>query len=208
MDILDNSSELTLPEAVSARPTGLRWGVAAGFLTVIFSLISWQISQNTVRPVGFHARPTALLPLYLFNLLCVAAYMYICYRAIKEYRDQKSGGYITLGKCIVLGLWIGLVAGLFDGAYVFLRNDYMQIQPDSKETELRKKARDKLIENGQSRESANQAMGYPDGLFSIYPWIIFIKVGGALFCFLGFVAYSFFTGLFMQRQRPYQAKMN
>ncbi len=187
MAILDQPMNMIDPANVPARPVGVRWGLIGGVGGIILNAL---FMITGLMKFGESS--------WIATLLSLGLSVAVCYMAIKQHRDEDLGGYISLGRCITLGLWIGLIAGIIGAVYIFIYTNFVNSNAMADAMEI---AKQKMLDKGQSEEMADKAMGYSKmfmnpGVFSI------IAILGSLFFYL---LISLIEGLIMKKDPPYPA---
>ncbi|MEM8524405.1 MAG: DUF4199 domain-containing protein [Bacteroidota bacterium] len=109
---LDDNREYIDEKSVPMWNTALTYGVVGGVLAVVFQYVSYSTMFASSSLGG-------ALGSLLLNLLL---YVGIIVFAIKKHRDQELGGYITMGRCLGVGILSVVVAslmvGIFDYVYI------------------------------------------------------------------------------------------
>ena len=146
MAILDETNGIIDPKDVSVRPTGMRWGLIWGLVGVVLSLLFTMTGL---------LNPAQTSMLSLPSLVSWGATIAIVYMALIAHRDSDLGGYITLGRCVSMGAFMGLIAGVITGVYMLVYFGY--INPDFMDKVFEAQM-DKAEANGQDPEKMRQAM--------------------------------------------------
>lgn len=94
-----------------------KYGLLLGIVLVIISLLKIWIAGSVPKAVS-----------YLFSLLNIAAYIYFIYIAIKKAVTAIYFNRYKTGKGILVGLYVGLIAGFIMFFYTYL--DILYIRPD------------------------------------------------------------------------------
>ncbi|MEN0049666.1 MAG: DUF4199 domain-containing protein [Bacteroidota bacterium] len=107
---LDDNMDYIDEKAVPMWNTALTYGVIGGVLMVIYSYLNFSTLFST-SSLG------AMIGAFLIN---VAIFAGIVILAIKKHRDQELGGYITMGRCLGLGIVTVIVASLLNGIFGYI----------------------------------------------------------------------------------------
>ena len=105
MEPLDYNS---ISNQVSSKPIGVRYGLILGLVSAALSIVF--IMTNTIDFSGTKSN-------YLSSIISWAVSIFFFYKAIDTYKIEMNG-YITLGKCISVSLWVGLVSGLISAVFM------------------------------------------------------------------------------------------
>jgi hypothetical protein len=107
---------------VSFWPVVLKYGVIGGFLAVAYQYINYTTLFST-SSLG------SAIGAFLLNLLLYGGLIYF---AMKEHRDQQLGGFMSMGRAIVVGIFTVLIAsvfrGIFDYVYVAFIDPEIQLK--------------------------------------------------------------------------------
>ncbi|MEM0994092.1 MAG: DUF4199 domain-containing protein [Bacteroidota bacterium] len=120
-NIIDDQTDYINEKNVSMSPTVLKYGIIGGLAVVGYKYLNYTTLFATESLGNFLL--TLLLNLVLFGGLV--------YAVIKEHRDRDLGGYITMGRCLGLGILTVVLAstlgGIFDYIYMaFVDADVLQ----------------------------------------------------------------------------------
>ena len=120
MTTLDNPNTYPDPSEVPPWPTAIRYGLIGGLIFIVYGLI------GNLTGLG---RPTAgLVAVAVFGLLVFVLYIGLLYFAIRKHRDEDLGGYITIGRSVMVGVVVAILAGIISSVFNYL---YMTlIEPD------------------------------------------------------------------------------
>lgn len=181
MTILDSN----FPDAssVSPRPTGIRYGVMLGVISLILSILF--IMFNMIDLSG--QKSNLLSTLVSFAITIVFFVLAILY-----HRDKELGGKISLGRAISVGFWVALISSVIAALgmfiyYQFIDPDYLN-QAVSRLTELYR-------EKGVSEEQIETTMSMTKMLMTPMSLTIFTIIGNL---FWG-VIISLIIGLVVKR---------
>ena len=186
MDYLDKPS-IPDPATVSNRALAIRYGgiwAAASFLMTVMGFLT-----NT--DPGLPSTSTTMKILY--TVLGLGVSIWAITSAIRIDRDQQLGGFISLGRCVGLGTFIGLISGLIGGVLHLI---YTQIINPGYADTMKEALQQQFAEQGMSEEAIEQALSM-SAMFTgpVATFIIYV-IGGLIFGVLvGLVA-----GIFMKRE--------
>ena len=112
MTTLDQPTNYPDPTEVSFIPTGVRYGLIGGLILIIYGFLG-----NTL---GFGRPSAGLVALTLFGLSFFIIYIGLLYFTIRKHRDDDLGGYITLGRAVMVGVTAAIVAGVLSTLYNYV----------------------------------------------------------------------------------------
>jgi len=116
---------------VSPVPTSLRYGLILGFASILITLVLYF--------TGFLTNPSIAM---ISGLLSLVVYVVIIVLAIRSHREAQ-GGYITLGKGLVIGLFSSFIASLLMVVFTYVL--YGILDPDLMDAQL--KMSEEIMEN-------------------------------------------------------------
>jgi hypothetical protein len=186
MAILDESNGIIDPKDVSIRPTGLRWGLIWGLVGVVLSLLFTMTGLMDPTKTSFFSIP---------NLLNWATTIGVMYMALMAHRDGDLGGYITLGRCVSMGAFMGLIAGVITAVYLFVYFGY--INPDFMDKVIEAQI-DQAEAKGQDPEKVRQAMEISKNFMKPGAMAIFGVIGSVI----GGVIWGLLVGLIVKKESP------
>ncbi len=185
MDQFDTTAEPKKTLNNRAMTAGLYIAAAS----IVLGLVEYVVGLSKIMMTN--------TPLSLLNsLISFGIVFYFIHTALRLYRDQDNGGYLTVGNGMALGSLAGLIAGIISAVWTVIF--MMYIAPDliemSKNVQLQK-----LQESGQSEEQIEKIMEMSAMFFSP----IFVGIMVALFnVIFGFIC-GLVSGLIQRRERPY-----
>lgn len=185
MDQLDISVQPK--KTLTSRATTAGLYIAAA--TIVLGLIEYVTGLTRVLMTN--------TPLSILNsLVTLGITAYFIHTAIRLYRDQDNGGYLSLGNGIGLGTLAGLVAGIVSAVWTVI---FMQfIAPDLVEM-IKQVQLEKMQATGQSEEQMEKIMAMSAFAFSPVFMAAMVALSSVFFGFLcGLV-----SGLVQKRERPY-----
>ena len=190
MAILDEQQTgLIDSNTVSLRPTGTKWGLILGLVGAVLALIF-----NLTGMMDYSGTKSNIIP----NIISYGAMIAIIYQAIKIHRDEELGGYITLGRCVGLGAWMGMISGVITAVFMFILMKF--IQPDFA-NQIMEGAMNNAEAKGQDPDKVKQGMEMVGWMFSPGFFAIAGFLGSILMC----VIFSLILGLIMRKEqsRPF-----
>jgi hypothetical protein len=146
MAILEDSNHAIDPATVSVIPTGNKWGLILGAVGVILALLFFLLGI-----VDYTGTKSNLMP----SLIQWGATAFIFYKAIQAHRDEDLGGFISVGRCVQLGAYMGLISGIITAIYMFAHFKFLQ--PDFMNLVI-EAATNQAEDKGQDPEQVEKAM--------------------------------------------------
>jgi hypothetical protein len=189
MTTLDNPSNLPDPATVPLRPTALRYGLIAGLILIVFSVIF-----NMTGMMDYSGQKSNILP----NLCNWITMIGVLYMAIKHHRDEELGGYITLGRCVKLGAFMAIVIGAITGIFGILY--FMVIDPGLPD-QIFAQMEEGFAAQGMDENAAEMAMKWTKMMFKPIP-LFFVSVIATLITML---IISLIVGAIMKKNPPAMA---
>jgi len=116
---------------ISPIQTALRYGLILGLLSVLITLVLYI--------AGLFTNPSAAA---ISGLLFILIFTTVVALSIANHR-KKQGGYITLGKSLVVGIVTSFIGSLFAAIFSYIL--YAFIDPDLMEAQL--KMSEEMMEN-------------------------------------------------------------
>ncbi|MEM9886394.1 MAG: DUF4199 domain-containing protein [Bacteroidota bacterium] len=111
-EVLDNDIAYVDERSVSMLPAVLRYGLMGGMAIVIYKYINYTTLFAT-------ASLGNVVIAFLMNLALFGGLVYL---VIKHHRDNELGGFITMGRCLGLGIltivFASIMGGIFDYIYM------------------------------------------------------------------------------------------
>ncbi len=185
MAILEDSGNYIDPQTVSIIPTGNKWGLILGAASVIMALLFFLL--GIIDYTGTNSN-------WIPNLIQWGGTAVIFYMAIQAHRDEDLGGFISLGRCIQLGAYMGLISGVLAAIYMFVHVQYLQ--PDFANIAI-EAAVNSAEAKGQDPDKVREGLEMMRWIFSP---MSMMTIG-----FLGSILSSLFialiAGLFMKKER-------
>ncbi|MCY7329887.1 MAG: DUF4199 domain-containing protein [Saprospiraceae bacterium] len=164
-------------------------GLYIAAVTIVLGLIVYIAGLNEAMMTN---KPLS----WANNILSLGLMFYFIHTAIRMYRDQDNGGYLTVGNGMGLGTLAGLVAGVVTAIWMIIFMTF--IAPDLMEM-TKRVTMEQMQASGQSEEQVEEAMEMADMFFSP----VFISIMIAIFSiFFGFLC-GLVSGLIQKRDRPY-----
>lgn len=94
MTTLDNPNNIVDESTVPFLPTALRFGLIAGLIFVVYTLIANMLGLSI---------PTSLGTMILQFVLSISITVGVLIYTIKHHRDNELGGYISFGRAFLVG---------------------------------------------------------------------------------------------------------
>jgi hypothetical protein len=110
MSTLDNPNVSN--DSASVWPTILRYGLIGGLVFIVYSLIG-NLTGMTSPGAGFGILAVNLL-------ISLGIYVGIMVVAIRSFRNQENGGFISFGKAFGIGLGAAVIAGILSSAFTYI----------------------------------------------------------------------------------------
>lgn len=191
MTMLDTPSSPN-PSSVSYRQTALRYGAISGVASILISLIGFLTDTDPALP----STNGGIKAVYIIVGLGVAIWAIVS--AIRHHRDRELGGYISLGRAVMVGLMVGLVAGAISMIYMFLYTTV--INPDFS-ANMQAAMQEQWEAQGMSEEQiemASQWSGWATG--PVFMGVSQLFSGAFSGLLIGLIA-----GAIMKKDRPFAA---
>lgn len=186
MAILDNENGFVDPTNVSITPTGNKWGLIQGLVGVVLSLIFFMTGMMDMSGTKSNMIP---------NILSYAAMITTLYLGIKAHKEEDLGGYLSLGRAVKMGAYMGLIAGVLSAIFLFIYFKF--IQPDFLNT-ITETAISKAEEKGQDPEQVRKGMEMMGWMFNPGTFALFGLLGSVLMS----VIFSLIIGLIIKKDPP------
>ncbi len=170
--------------SVSPRPTAVRYGLILGLLSTIATL-----GMTTMDMVDYTGEKSNILS----NLVTWGITIGALYMAINEHKTKDLGGFISLGRCVKLGLLIGLISGIIGAIGMTI---YFQVIAPDFLANVAESMRDKFEEQGMSGDQLESAMGVMKIMMSPTSFAII----GIVFSVIFDVIFALILGLFMKKE--------
>ncbi len=170
------------PTNISARETGIRWGLILGLVSSIVSLIMYFtgiMESGKSSWLSFFASITPIL-------VCI-------YYAQVQHRDNELGGFMSLGRAVTVALWVGLIAGLIALAFSFfffsfIMKDFASV--------VMNRAVENAESSGQDADKVRSGMEMMKWMFNPGVMSLFTLFGTLVYALLG----GLIVGLFTKRE--------
>jgi energy-converting hydrogenase Eha subunit A len=186
MAILDNENGFVDPSNVSITPTGNKWGLIQGLIGVVLSLIFFMTGM-----MDMSGTKSNLIP----NIVSYGAVIATLYMALKAHKEEDLGGYLSLGRAVKMGAYIGLIAGVLSAIFLFVYFKFIQTDFLNTITET---AISKAEEKGQDPDEVRKGMEMVSWMFS--PG--FFSIIGLLTSVFMNVIFALILGLIMKKDPP------
>ena len=126
---------------VSPMPTALRYGLIAGVVSIIVSLLLYLLDMYREQT--------------LTTVISIAVLVTFVYLAQKSHRDNDLGGYMKFGRAVGVGMLTVLFMAIVGAVYNFIFFEFIDssiLEETLRETE------NNMMDRGMSDEDINQAM--------------------------------------------------
>lgn len=184
MDTLDTNQ---------APKTMLQRAMTAGLFIAGFGILVNLVFYITGMDMEMLTNPAVS---WLNRILLIGATYYFTYTALKSFRNEDLGGYVSVGQGIGLGTLAGLITGIISAVWFFIFTSFIATDMMDKIKEI---TLQQMQEQGQSAEQAEQAMEMMSFFFNPVFFAIVVVISSVFFGFLcGLVA-----GLVLKKEKAY-----
>ena len=133
---------------------------------------------------------------WLNRILLIGSAYFFTHAALKSYRDQDLGGYVSVGQGIGLGTLAGVITGIISAVWFYIFTSFIATDMMDRIKEI---SLEQMQAQGQSAEQAEQAMEMMSFFFNPVFFAIVVVISSVFFGFLcGLVA-----GLVLKKDKPY-----
>ena len=130
-------------ELPPTRPTATKWGLILAMASIVLTMVFFIANINmTTSPLRFLS----------WVIMGITYYM-----AIAEYRNQVAGGYLTIGRAVNLGWWMGLTTGILAGIFIYIYIGFIDTQFAEN---ILTNTEENMLKSGQSQETIDIALAY------------------------------------------------
>ena len=126
--------------------TTVKWGLITGMVSVFFGLVSNMLGLS--EKGGFTGMSL------LLTVLSLGATFYTIYLGIKEAKEEKFGGYLTVGQGFKTGMGIALIASLISFAFSLI---YLNLIDPDMVSRVTAVAEEQWEQQGMSEEQIEAA---------------------------------------------------
>lgn len=128
----------------SAFKSALKFGLILAVISILYSLLLYSLGLFANKYLGFVSL------LILLGMLIWG---------IKDYRDKKAGGFVSLGKAFAIGFYIGLIYAVISAIYTFVFFKYFDPEMVVK---MMADAEEKLVQSNPNMDESQieTAMSY------------------------------------------------
>lgn len=165
MSTLD-SPNFVEPTSVSTRSIGVRYGAIVSLILIAVGLLLHVTGMTDFT--NQYSAGNIINSVLTYGLMIGGIVM-----AMKKYRDS-AGGYMTFGKGFGTGFWASLVMAGITAVWTYLF--FAVIDPSLTDT-IMEATRDRMLEQGQSEETVDQAMQYTEMFMKPGMMTIFAGIG-------------------------------
>jgi len=118
MTTLDEKQTYNInPASVSPWPTAIRYGVIGGLIFCVYTLVG-NLTGMTTGKLGATVS-------ILSSLLVVAIGIGIIVVSVKHHRDKELGGYITLGRVVLVGTVVVFLTVLISNIFNYIYMNFI-----------------------------------------------------------------------------------
>jgi hypothetical protein len=182
-DVLDNPMGGSID--APARPTGIKYGLILGVISIVLGLVYYLLGWMDPQSMG-----SKFTSIFSFAITIAVLVM-----AIRHHRDSLQGGYIAFGKCVGIGLWVGLIAGIIGLVWSLVFFNF--IVPDYF-VSMKDMLVDTYEAQGLSDEQIEMAMKYVGWMMSPTSMAIMALIGSIFTALI----FSLIVGAFMKKDPP------
>ncbi len=168
-----------MEEKTTVSKIGLRYGIIAGLVLIIYSLILQLLGMATNKALGYIT--------YVFLIVIVV----LAHKAYKENGD----GYMTLGQGLGIGMLISLISGVFSGIFSYI---YLKFIDDSMIAQMMDMQIEAMEKQGLDDKTIEQAMEMTEKFMTPELIPLFAVIG---MLFFGFII-SLIVSLFTKKANP------
>lgn len=187
MENFDTSSSID-PANVSYRNTAVRNGAIWGGASILLTLIGFLTNTDPGMPDTNGAMKA------FYSIAGIGVAIWAVVMAVRHHRDRELGGYISLGRAVMVGLMVGLVAGAIGAVFMVLYTSV--INPDYAET-MKAAMQAQWEAQGMSDEQIEMAASMSGWVTNpIFLFIVQIFSGTIFGLFLGLI-----VGAIMKKER-------
>ena len=147
--------------------TTVKWGLITGMVSVFFSLVSNMLGLT--EKGGFTGMGL------LLTVLSLGAAFYTLFLGIKETKEEKFGGYLTVGQGFKTGMGIALIASLISFAFTLI---YLQFIDPEFIGRMSNVAEEQWEQNGMSEEQIEKARSMSGMFMNVWFFSLMAIVGG------------------------------
>lgn len=168
-----------MEEQLTVKGAGLRYGVIAAIVLIIYGLILQIAGLITNQALAY------------INYLILAVIIFLAHKAYKE----KGDGFMTFGQGLSIGVIISIISGVVSAIFSYI---YLKFVDDSMLAMIREQSYRTMEEKGMSDEQIEQAMGFSEKFMSPEMILVFGIIG---MVFFGFII-SLIVALITKKNNP------
>ncbi len=117
MTTLDDDRLLVDPSTVSPWPIAIRYGLISALIACIYTLIS-NMSGLTAGAFGLMASTLSGLVVFAIGIAMIVI-------PVKHHRDKELGGYITIGRVILIGMVVTAISMLLSNVFNYVYMNFI-----------------------------------------------------------------------------------
>lgn len=185
-----DTSSAPLSTPPSYRQIAMRYGAIWGGASILITLIGYLTDTDPSLPTTGGAIKA------VYSILGFGVAIWAVVAAIRQHRDRDLGGYITLGRAVMIGLTAGLVSGAIGALFMLLYTTV--INPDFAET-MKSAMQAQWEAQGMSDEQIEMASSMSGWVMN--PIFLFFTqlIGGTIIgLIIGLIA-----GAVMKKEQPF-----
>lgn len=117
MTTLDDDRLMVDPSTVSPWPIAIRYGLISALISCIYTLIS-NMSGLTAGSFGMVASTISGLLMFAIAIAMIVI-------PVKHHRDKELGGYITIGRIILIGMVVIAISTLISNVFNYIYMNFI-----------------------------------------------------------------------------------
>ncbi|HEX8041077.1 MAG TPA: DUF4199 domain-containing protein [Chryseosolibacter sp.] len=173
-------TEINTTPGVTPRSAGIRFGLIAAVISVVYFLILSVAGLDRTSAVWSW-----------LGYIITAAIIFLAHKYYKENGD----GFMSYGQGVGISLWIGLISGVIGSIFTYL---YIKFIDTGFIDMIKEKQLEKMQEKGMSDEQIDQAMKFASMFTSPEAILIFAFVGSIIAA----VIIGLIVTIFTQKKNP------
>jgi uncharacterized protein (DUF697 family) len=182
---------MTTTQEKSIMPIVLRYGLLGGLGMIGFNVLNY-ITLFATSNIGGAISGFVIQLAIWFGMVALA---------IRHHRDQDLGGFITMGKCLSLGILVIMLAALVSGIFGYIYMNFIDTEVLVKQTKSMAWIYEMMGMDEDMIEQAQEAVEETQATSNVLYAIGGALVGGAI---TGLIV-SAITGAIMRKNPPEMA---
>lgn len=122
---LDDNRDYIDEKSVPMWNTALTYGVIGGVAVVIYKYLNYSTLFSTSSLGG-------MIGAFFMNLVIFGGLIFL---AIKKHRDEELGGFITMGRCLGIGIMTIVIASVLGGIFDYIYTSFIDTEVMTKMTQ-------------------------------------------------------------------------